>query len=191
MALSVGDWFSVGGAALGLVGIATAFLSLDSEWAYHRHIRRKAKVFPQVFKRLAEDYRKADGILGEPARLSAKDALALKLGYFALGRQLSRQALATVPEEGYVVALALMAKEHPESGDAALLAKAGHIHMPPHARYRVMEGIASLAESGHVQHEDLQDLRGLLNYYKSDMGPEHASRVSGVLGILRDRVVAS
>jgi hypothetical protein len=135
VALSVGDWFSVGGCVLGVVGLGTAFASLDSEWAYHWQIRRKAKVFPDAFKGLAAQYRKADGIPDEAERLRVKDNLTLKLGYFAIGRQLSRQALAAVPEEGYVVALAVMAKEKPERDDAALLAQAGAIYMPPHARF--------------------------------------------------------
>jgi hypothetical protein len=191
VALSVGDWFSVGGCVLGVAGLWIAFASLDSEWAYRWQIRRKAKVFPDTFKELAGQYRKADGIPDEAERLRVKDDLTLKLGYFALGRQLSRQALAAVPEEGYVVALAVVAKEKPERGDATLLAQAGAIYMPPHARYRVMEGISSLAQNGLVTHDALQELRELLNSYKKDMGPEHSGRVGGVLALLRDQVVAS
>jgi hypothetical protein len=135
---------------------------------------------------MLDEYRKADGIQDRDERVRRKDDLALMLGYFSLGRCISRAALAFSGDEGSLVALSIMIREHPKRSDALLLAAAGRIEMPVHAHYRVFEAIHSLAKADLIERSHIQPLRDLLTGYRAKLEPEHHGGIGAAPQALRD-----
>lgn len=183
----------IGGAALGVLGLvvglagfAVAYFSITSEWARRRRLHKAARAFPPMFKTLATQYRSANAIQDRDARVREKDDVGRALTYFALGADMSREAIASVGDEAYLVALAGMARAAPRSGDAALLVTASRVHAHPHAHYQVTAAIKKLVESKLVRHEDLQGLLKMLGDFRSASEPKDHAHLDATSALLQN-----
>jgi len=182
--------FGVAGALFGIVGVLFAYLSVTAESVRTRLLRWKAKGFPETFKKLAEAYRRAERIEDEASRVRRKDDIALAMAYFSMGSGLSREAIASIRDEGYLAALAKLVQTAPERKDARLLVKAATVDAPPHARYQVMFAVEKLSAAGCLSTDDFQSLRDMLRHFRKDMGPKHHGRMDATMVVLRQGQLA-
>lgn len=183
----LGIWSLVAGVVgvvFGVLGFVVAYLSITSDGVRRKLLRWKAKGFPKTFQELSKEYRRAERIAKEDDRVRRKDDIALAMAYFSLGAGLSREAMASLPDEGYLAALAKLVQISPERKDGPLIVKSASVDSPPHARYQVMSAIRTLSEMQCLP-EDLQPIRDMLRRFRDDMGPDHHKQIDDLLGFIR------
>lgn len=181
-----GAVLAVIGVVVSIAGIAVAYFSVTSEWARLRKLRKAARSFPPLFKELATKYRSANGIEDRDTRIREKDDIGRALSYFALGAHLSRDAIASIPDEAYLVALAGMTTVAPMPGDAALLIAASRVHANPHAHYQVTAAVGRLAESSYIRHDDLQGLLKMLSEFRGASDPKDHGHLNAMAAMLQN-----
>lgn len=143
------QWLAVVGLAIGVLGFLFGYFAITSERVASFLTRWRLREMPVAFRKMAGEYRQADGIPDSAGpvtlppsdnRVRKKDVLAEGLGAYALGRGLSRAALAR-GDDGYVVALMKVITFEPRRSDVALLVLAAATRVPPHTDYLTLEAI--------------------------------------------------
>jgi hypothetical protein len=130
---------------------------------------------PGGFTKLTEAYRASDNIVDDEKRKARKDSLALKLGWFAIGRDIPRHVLVQSGDPGAIVALAQKIIEQPKDGDVKWLVSASQLWAPPHARHQVIDAIEILAKKRKLDAAERTELLNVLERFDMELRRDKAA----------------